>query len=640
VYQILDNVSKVLGKHSLKFGLNLQSVRMAFLQPSHSRGDYTYTGLYTSNLGASFTGYAVADFLADQMNSASLSNLSTVNDVRWYRAGYAQDDWKLLPTLTINLGLRYDYYQPNKENAGRQTNFLINSAGVGTGTGVYEIPKQAQGVPISAAFLAVLAANNVTLQYVPDPYLVKAQMANFAPRIGFAYQITPKTVVRGGWGLFYGGLESFGGRNLGATYPFAFTGTINAPTCNLTSCQNAGISLESGFTQQINQGLQNFVASPTLQSMPPTIQTAYTMNYNFTVERALTNSLAATLGYVGNASRHLETGINPNGPLALINPTLPSTTTQPFPGLGQNDLDEFAGVSNYNGMQAKLEKHQSNGLGFLATYTVAHNLDDTATPLSTTSPRNANLIPISNEYTNSIWDVRQRFTLNGFYQLPFGRGLAHPFVHGWEDAILGGWASSLTFAAQTGNPFPNVTPNITTVSAGGIGTARATLVRNPFTPGGTPDPSNPNITCAAKTRTRTNWYNPCAFRNPLPGTLISPVPIGGSPYNPPPAGSQYQYPQYVTGIQNAMAFLGGRGSTVYGPGYERINMSIFKNFIVWREQYVQFRADVFNLFNHPSWNTPSIVTDNTNGGQITAPKSFQANTPDSRFFQLSAKYEF
>ncbi len=143
---------------------------------------------------------------------------------------------------------------------------------------------------------------------------------------------------------------------------------------------------------------------------------------------------------------------------------------------------------------------------------------------------------------------------------------------------------------------------------------------------------------AQHTRTRTNWYNPCALANPLPGSLISPgVGPDGSPFTPQPG---YSYPKYTTGLNNAVAFLGGRAYSVYGPGYERVNMSLFKNFTVWREQYLQFRADVFNLFNHPSWANPSVTTNASNGGAITAPKVFQANTPDARFFQLSAKYVF
>src|SRR5581483_297834 len=110
----------------------------------------------------------------------------------------------------------------------------------------------------------------------------------------------------------------------------------------------------------------------------------------------------------------------------------------------------------------------------------------------------------------------------------------------------------------------------------------------------------------SRVKSRDNWYNPCAFRNPLPGNLIT--------------GSNV-----VTDEQSALAFLGGRSNVIYGPGYNAVNMSLFKNFITWREEYLQFRADAFNLLNHPPLGTP-ISSDNSNGGQITGPKFFQNNT--------------
>jgi hypothetical protein len=96
----------------------------------------------------------------------------------------------------------------------------------------------------------------------------------------------------------------------------------------------------------------------------------------------------------------------------------------------------------------------------------------------------------------------------------------------------------------------------------------------------------------------------------------------------------------VSGAADAIAFLGGRSNVLYGPGYYGVNMSLFKNFITWREQFLQFRADAFNLLNHPTLNNPSNTSNNTSGGQITGPKFFQSNTPDARFLQLSLKYVF
>ncbi len=159
-----------------------------------------------------------------------------------------------------------------------------------------------------------------------------------------------------------------------------------------------------------------------------------------------------------------------------------------------------------------------------------------------------------------------------------------------------------------------------------------------------PDPSNAGVVCATQTRTKTHWFNPCSYANPLPASIISPVaggPSGTDPNALPiPNPKGYLYPQHVTGLSNAIAFTGGLNNQTFGPGYERFNMSLFKQFATLREQHFELRVDIFNLFNHPSWGNPSIQTDASNGGQITAPKNFQANTPDARFFQLSAKYVF
>jgi hypothetical protein len=278
------------------------------------------------------------------------------------------------------------------------------------------------------------------------------------------------------------------------------------------------------------------------------------------------------------------------------------------------------GQSNYNGLQAKLQKRYAHGLSYLAAYTYSHSIDNMFTPLgqnNNKTVRNTNLIPLSYEYGNSGFDTRHRFSLIGTYELPFGNGKKYLNQAGLVNALVGGWSASIIFQAQTGNPFA-VTPNIST--AGG-GSARTFFVRDPFAAGGTPDPSNPSVTCAPKTRTRTNWYNPCAFANPLPGSSI-------------PVGTR------VTGISQAISYLGGPTNAVYGPGFNRLNMSVLKDFGLWRESRLQFRADIFNVFNHPSWNNPSTTTNNSNGGVITAPKTFANFTPDARFFQLSVKYIF
>ena len=215
-----------------------------------------------------------------------------------------------------------------------------------------------------------------------------------------------------------------------------------------------------------------------------------------------------------------------------------------------------------------------------------------------------------------------------------GAGTGHMIHSRRMDAVFGGWATNLTFQVQTGQPFSVGVADIATANGG---SKYAIPVKDPFAPGGTPNPTNPSITCPTKVRTLQHWYNPCAFANPLSGDLISPGPNNGNPNIPQPG---YSYPEHVTGLKDAEAFLGGKTNTVYGPGFNRLDMSFFKNFPTIRSQYVQFRVDVFNLANTPEYANPSNSSDGQTGGLITSARTGQVYTPDARFFQLSGKYVF
>jgi hypothetical protein len=145
------------------------------------------------------------------------------------------------------------------------------------------------------------------------------------------------------------------------------------------------------------------------------------------------------------------------------------------------------------------------------------------------------------------------------------------------------------------------------------------LKRDPFQAGGAPDPSNPGIACPTRVRTVAHWFNPCAFANPLNGNLI----LNGT---------------QVAGAA-ANIFVGGKRGEVYGPGYERIDMSVFKGFSTFGSQRLEFRADIFNFLNTPGYGTPA-GSIGSNGGQITSSRTFGNNQPDARFVQLALKYFF
>ena len=203
--------------------------------------------------------------------------------------------------------------------------------------------------------------------------------------------------------------------------------------------------------------------------------------------------------------------------------------------------------------------------------------------------------------TNSSWDTRHRFTFNGFYQLPFGHGLAFmSHQPAFVDVLLGGWSTNLTYQLQSGKPCSVSTANEQTVVGG---TAYAILVRNPFNPGGTPNPSNPSITCPTSVRNKAHTFNPCAFANPLPASLIK-------QYNPQSEAT-------------AKLFLGGRSNQIYGPGIQRMDMSVFKRVHTTESQYLELRADCFNVLNAPIYGTPSTTSIGQSGGQITGARQLQ-----------------
>jgi hypothetical protein len=666
VYQILDNISKVQGNHSLKAGVDFQRIRFSTEQPTQPRGTYNFTGTYTGQQGTSNTGYGVADLLTDNMNSAAISNLFTSDDVRWNRAFYIQDDWKATQKLTLNYGFRYDYSQPYLERHDNQAAFVPTSAATaGQSTGEYRIPISKQNVTLPNAFTRLLEADNIKLVYTKNRFLVEPQKTNVAPRIGFAYKATDKLAIHGGFGFFFGGLESVGYYpNLGENFPFEFDSGFAAGSCNAGgSCVNNGFSLATGFTSAIANGLLNAIQQPTLRGSEAKVRTPYSEQYNLTLEYGISTNMVASISYVGSVARHLQMFPNPNSPVALtpngfsgyvdtagdkINPF------QPYPHFGGISFTAYDGVSSYNSLQAKLERRFSNGLSYLTSYTWAHSLDDAPTPLGSTSDggyRGTNIVPIGKDYGSSPFDVRQRVTLNGNYELPFGVGRKYANQNKLVDLAVGGWSTSLVFRAQTGEPItigtngytvkvtnPDGTTTVVDEYVGPSGAnANAIKIGDPFKSGGSVNSSNPLITCAAKVRTVINWYNPCAFQNPAKDFGATAIGYSNAVYPDSPTGQKI--PNSVSGAA-ALAYLGDARGQTTGPGYERIDASLFKSFRTFHEQTLQFRTDVFNLLNTPGYGDPGNSGISTNGGQITGLRTFQSNTPDSRFFQFSLKYLF
>jgi hypothetical protein len=354
VAQLTDNVTKTIGNHSLKLGAAFEDIRFYYTYAANPRGSYTFNGQYTGLPGTSFTGYGAADFLADQMQNYAETNAPAIHDGQWYDSAYAQDDWRVGRRLTLNLGVRYDWYQPYAESRDKQANFIVTSSAMGKGSGIYQLPNAAQQkYPLAPSFLAVLAKDNVSVQYIGNNRMVSTQSTNFAPRIGFAYMLDPSTVIRGGFGIFYGGLESNGNSNLGANYPFSLTANSVTQTCALGNCPALSYTLESGLPALTTTSAPS---QPGFHSTDVNIKTPYTENYSISVQHILGGGIAASLAYVGNESRHLSTYWAPNASQALLRSGTSTLAYEAFPDLGGTGQTQFSGISSYNSMQAKLEK--------------------------------------------------------------------------------------------------------------------------------------------------------------------------------------------------------------------------------------------------------------------------------------------
>ena len=604
VYQIIDNLTKVAGNHTLKAGVSYQNIRFATLQPQEPRGEYDFSTRGTSNAGAGMTGYGVADFLLDQIKWAALSNSVTDRDQRATIGLYFQDDWRLLRNLTVNIGLRYEYFQPYKEIDGQQANFYFNSTpklsittsgGVQTGatpsvTGTYVVPAMSAAAAYSTInlnhFDTALSNDGMTIQTSQNPRLQTAPKINLAPRVGVSWSLDPKTVVRAGFGIFYGGLESLGyWGNLGENYPFQVSASWDSPGCLTNYCPqpsdpvSAGsyakaITIENGFNTMLSQptGINSVVTGLSLRGTDANAKSTYTTDWNLAVERTLLQDFVGTVAYVGDNSHHLIDNIDVNAQLALISSSGSGQATRPMPDYGGSAYTGFEGMSDYHSMQAKLEKRMSHGYNLLASYTWSHSLDNSPTPLGSTgydtgNPMQTNLMPLKYNYSNSPWDVRQRFTFNALYELPFGKGRAYLNNNSVTDIFIGGWSVNAMWTAQTGEHF-TVGTNSFSGAQGFASGPYATRIADEYAAGGS------SFNCATKTKTLAAWYNPCSYSNPWDagdkyitinpngsptsgGTTPNPHYIPNGASDTPPSGDTT--PVYVTDL-NSVLHSSGRSA--------------------------------------------------------------------------------
>jgi hypothetical protein len=624
--EITDDFTKVYKNHSFKAGIQTQFVKNSVLQPPYSHGVFDFSGTYTDVPAQNTNTTGLAQFLitpaastvpngfsySGGADSVNASNASKTYDYRTYYAGYLQDDWKATPKLTLNLGVRYDYFSPINETNGAQANFVPGGAPNGTPT--YLIPASGKDdAPIQAtypAFYNLLVQDGITPEQT-NKYglgLVQTQKSNVAPRIGVDYRATDKLVLRAGFGYFYNSFENQGyGPNIGENYPFQFQFNYTGQTAGknpgeqgvspvsydtaYAGCPTAG----PGGTATVESGLSCFSFNPALanpenlalEGLQFQYKTPRTLSTNLSVEYALTRTLSATVAYVFTQAQHLQIGPGSNNVTAILPETASTKNTDapgaggtvPFPDFATGaSYQETSGYSNYNSLQTKLEQHYSNGLSFLFAYTYSKTLTDALDLLNGGSlggyraPSVPGLGPAF-DYGPADFDVRQVLHFSGGYDLPFGTGKRFMGSAGkTTNSLIGGWSTNYILTLQGGQPITLGCPSATTAGT------NCDAVR---VPGQNPD-LHISLTPAGP-----RWFNnPAAFQQPCP--LGAAATLGCIPVSSP------------------NALLGDSQGTTRGPGFHRLDFSLFKDLKFSDRFRGQFRTEFFNIVNHPNFSAPGF----------------------------------
>jgi hypothetical protein len=600
-YSYVDNLTWQRGLHYLSMGV--QALRYQQNYPTSNNSGYlgtlSYSGAFTSN-GAGSGGYGAADFVLDRVQGAQATLTSSeVGQRQWRAAGYINDDFRLMPNLTLNFGLRYEFDQPWIEADNRQGNIDVATGQV----------QYADHVPAGAPAGSGICRTRGC--YQPN-------YRQIMPRIGFAYQATPRFVVRGGYGAtsFYEGNSS--NQRLTSVTPFlsAINVSVNAPTVGSVTAPRTA---EEGFTGGTTSN------SGTYDVYPQNIQPAYVQEWSLTTEYALTNTTSLQVGYLGEQGQHIEDYGNLNQYRVNGDPTSAPYYNNQYIGIngtagglsvGSNSLliTESRASMNYNALQAVLRQRAAQGLEFTLNYTygkaLTNSLGNYGLNVNGYSGAFQNYYDSAADYGPAGYDIRHNVSGTGVYALPVGKG--KKYLNGANvllDEAVGGWKIGVAGVGYTG--FPE------SVTSGQVNGAETTGSSNNSNSYGAAR-ANQLRKLKVVNRSINHWFGTDPSATPC---LLAGVDNGTCAF----------------GAASNNVFGDSRNGSVRGPGYLNVDMSAFKDFHVTEGQAVGFRFDAFNAFNLVSYGNPDTSITDTTFGQIASQEAIRSV---ERRLQFSAKYTF
>jgi len=539
-FQYNDTLVLSADKHNLKFGAAVSApMRNIFQDEAAVRGSLDFE--------STFTNFAYADGLLGLANQVQLTNSDVVDQRLWLAAGFLQDDWRILPQLTLNLGLRYEFSTPPVEGRNHIANFDPD----GNGSLIFAHP----GSLASRA-------------------LVDTDTRNFGPRVGFAYSLAARTVLRGGYGIYYTSFERFGSEDeLALNPPFLINRQVTAAAGVPALVARQGFPANFLDPATIDySNLQGFHIRAVSRHAPsPTVQ-----QWSLGLQREFADHWTAELDYVGTKSTHLDLIYDYNQPFVAGNN---STGITPYPDFGNIEYTTPVGYGNYNGLQGSLLRRTRDGLTLRASFTYSRSLDDTPEELETSSGGAPNGRNLAAWYGPSDFNVPLRVSGSFIYELPFGQGKAM-LNRGPLSWLLGGFRTSGVYTFYSGIPYQvNAGSALAdSIDPYGVATNVPNVVGKPHKVG--------KVDC---------WFYASqnqACRIDAPNFTDS--------YSLPSHGS-----------------IGDLGrNTMRGPHTNVFDAALLREFPIDRAN-LEFRWEVFNVANTPLFGQPNSDFNSGSAGQIT-----------------------
>ncbi len=519
-----DTLSIIHGKHAFKFGVQLRRSQFNLQQLGSPRGRMRFTGALTRSADdPNGGGFPLADALLGLTPNANISLGGTFHNRQEVYGGFVQDDFKLNSKLTLNLGLRYDYTTP-----------------------LYDANNQIANLDFATGELVYAGQNGASRG------LVKTDKADFAPRVGLAWQVMSHTVLRMGYGRFFSAQELRSGDPFQLYYNAPFVVEPNYQTDGTVPA----LTVSGGFPAVDPNNISGASVTTSAEGAESRLHSPVTDEWNLNIQHELPGNMLVEVAYVGSKATHLGTMLDYNQD-PTPGPGDPDLR-RPYPQFGSFSSMVNRGNSNYHALQLKADKRLSHGLMFLSSFTFSKSLNDQP-EICCSSPTPQNTYDLSHEYGRSDFDQKFRWVTSFDYQLPVGKG--QRFLNGGRatDLILGGWHVGGIVTLHTGFYFtPQMGEDFSNTGSNGLYRAKQLCDGN----------------LSRGDRTISRWFNTDCYGEP-----------------------------------DEFTFGNAAKNGLEGPGAVTSDMSMRKVFDITERTNLEFRFELFNAFNHPVFGLPDPFQD-------------------------------